>query len=106
MVRWATFRPTKVGLVQTRLPGTKESGLASTLEVTRGRLHPMGSAVCHAVRCGHAPDAIAKAIEATLRTGAPVVPVTGHSADAARREVVQPGIAPHGGAERERHNEC
>src|SRR3546814_1368586 len=73
MVRVATFRPTKVGLVQTSLPGTKESVLDSTLEVTSGRLNQMGSEVCHEVRCDHAPDALAKATQAQLRNGAQMV---------------------------------
>src|SRR3546814_15551724 len=98
MVRVATFRPTKVGLVQTRLPGTKESVLDSTLEVTRGRLHPMGSEVCHEVRCDHAPDAIAKAIEETLRNGAPLVLISGASAVVDRRDVVPTGIVANGRA--------
>src|SRR3546814_19096287 len=91
MVRVATFRPTKVGLVQTRLPGTKESVLDSTLWVTRGRLHPMGSEVCHEVRCAHPPAAIAKSIEARLRHGAQMGLVSGASAGGHR-----PAVGPTG----------
>lgn len=97
MVRVALFRPTRVGLVQSRLPGTKESVLDSTLEVTRSRLHPMGSEICHEVRCDHSAAAIAKAIDATLRNGAQLVLVSGASAVVDRRDVVPAGIVAAGG---------
>jgi len=97
MVRVALFRPTRVGLVQSRLPGTKESVLDSTLEVTRTRLHPMASEICHEVRCDHTTAAIAKAIETTLQNGAQLVLVSGASAVVDRRDVVPSGIAAAGG---------
>lgn len=97
MVRVALYRPTRVGLVQSRLPGTKESVLDSTLEVTRTRLHPMGSEVCHEARCEHSATAIAKAIEATLQNGAQMVLVSGASAVVDRRDVVPAGIVAAGG---------
>ena len=98
MVRVAPYRPTRVGLVQSRLPGTKESVLDSTLEVTRTRLHPMGSEICHEARCEHATAAIAKAIEATLQNGAQMVLVSGASAVVDRRDVVPAAIVAAGGA--------
>lgn len=97
MVRVAAFRPTRVGLVQSRLPGTKESVLNSTFEVTRARLHPMGSEICHEVRCEHTTAAIAKGIEETLRNGAQMVLVSGASAVVDRRDVVPAGIEAAGG---------
>lgn len=97
MVRVAPFRPTRVGLVQSRLPGTKESVLNSTFEVTRARLHPMGSEICHEVRCDHTTTDIAKAIETTLRHGAQMVLISGASAVVDRRDVVPSGIVAAGG---------
>src|SRR3546814_17573172 len=41
MVRVTTIRPTQAGLDKPPLPGTKEHGLDSKPEVTRGRLTPM-----------------------------------------------------------------
>ncbi|MEQ8817691.1 MAG: molybdopterin-binding/glycosyltransferase family 2 protein [Thalassobaculum sp.] len=98
MVRVALYRPTRVGLVQSRLPGTKESVLDSTLEVTRTRLHPMNSEICHEARCEHATAAIAKAIETTLQNGAQMVLVSGASAVVDRRDVVPAAIVAAGGA--------
>lgn len=98
MVRVAPYRPTRVGLVQSRLPGTKESVLDSTLEVTRTRLHPMASEICHEERCDHATAAIAKAIEATIRNGAQMVLVSGASAVVDRRDVVPAAIVAAGGS--------
>ncbi len=97
LVRVAAYPPTRVGLVQSRLPGTKESVLDSTLEVTRTRLHPMASEICHEVRCDHTTAAIAKAIETVLQHGAQLVLVSGASAVVDRRDVVPAGIVSAGG---------
>jgi molybdenum cofactor cytidylyltransferase len=93
----APFRPTRVGLVQTTLPGTKESVLDSTLEVTRSRLHPMASELCHEVRCGHTRVEIGKAVEACLKVQAEMILISGASAVVDRRDVVPAGIEAAGG---------
>lgn len=98
MVRVAPYRPTRVGLVQSRLPGTKESVLDSTLEVTRTRLHPMSSEICHEVRCEHSTAGIARAIEAVQHNGAQMVLVSGASAVVDRRDVVPAAIVAAGGS--------
>jgi len=97
MVHLHPFRAIKVGLVQTTLPGTKTSVLDSTLDVTRARLHPMNSEICHEVRCEHRADAIAKAIESCLKCAAEVVLISGASAVVDRRDVVPAGIEAAGG---------
>ena len=97
LVRLEPFHTTRVGLVQSRLPGTKESVLDSTFEVTRSRLHPMHSEICHQARCDHATDAIARGIDETLRNGAQVVLVSGASAVVDRRDVVPAAIEKAGG---------
>lgn len=93
----APYVPTRVGLVQTTLPGTKDSVLDSTLEVTRARLHPMGCELNHEVRCAHDIAEIGKAIEACLKAGAGMVLVSGASAVVDRRDVVPAGIEKAGG---------
>lgn len=97
LVQVLPFQATRVGLVQSRLPGTKESVLDSTFEVTRSRLHPMNSEICHQVRCDHATAAIAKGIDETLRNGAQLVLVSGASAVVDRRDVVPAAIEQAGG---------
>jgi molybdenum cofactor cytidylyltransferase len=93
----APYVPTRVGLVQTTLPGTKDSVLDSTLEVTRARLHPMGCELNHEVRCAHDISEIGKAIEDCLKAGAGMVLVSGASAVVDRRDVVPAGIEKAGG---------
>lgn len=97
MVKLAPYRSTRVGLVQSRLPGTKESVLDNTREVTRSRLHPMSSEICHEVRCGHDTDALARAIDETLHQGAGLILVSGASAVVDRRDVVPAAIEQAGG---------
>ncbi|MEQ8586252.1 MAG: molybdopterin-binding/glycosyltransferase family 2 protein [Thalassobaculaceae bacterium] len=97
MVRIQPYGATRVGLVQSRLPGTKDSVLDSTLEVTRSRLHPMGSEICHEVRCDHATETLARAIDETMNKGARLVLVSGASAVVDRRDVVPAAIEKAGG---------
>jgi molybdenum cofactor cytidylyltransferase len=97
MVSLQTYQPTKVGLVQSRLPGTKESVLDSTFEVTRARLHPMGSEIRHQARCDHRTDSLVKAIDETLHQDVDLLLVSGASAVVDRRDVVPAAIEKAGG---------
>jgi len=97
MVTLQPYRSTKVALVQSRLPGTKESVLDSTFEVTRARLHAMGSEICHEGRCDHATDVLAKAIDDALHQDARLILVSGASAVVDRRDVVPAAIEKAGG---------
>src|SRR5271165_5465881 len=54
LLRVVPFQPRSVGLVQTRLPGLKESILEKTREVTNGRLRALGCRLVLEERCGHA----------------------------------------------------
>ncbi len=53
LLRVAPFRPLSVGLIQTRLPGLKESILDKTREVTEGRLTALGCKLAFEGRCSH-----------------------------------------------------
>ncbi|MDF1793295.1 MAG: molybdopterin-binding/glycosyltransferase family 2 protein [Thalassobaculaceae bacterium] len=97
MVTLKPYQATRVGLVQSRLPGTKESVLDSTMEVTRSRLHAMASEICHEIRCDHATDALAAAIDETMNQGARLILVSGASAVVDRRDVVPAAIEKAGG---------
>ena len=97
MVQLKPYAATPVGLVQSRLPGTKESVLDSTMEVTRSRLHGLASEICHEVRCDHTTEALAKAIDETMNKGARLVLVSGASAVVDRRDVVPAAIEQAGG---------
>ncbi len=49
----APFRPKRVALIQTRLPGLKESILDKTVEATRSRLAALDSTLVAERRCAH-----------------------------------------------------
>src|SRR5580693_3199012 len=53
LLRVAAFRPLSVGMIQTRLPGLKETILDKTREVTAGRLDALGCHLALESRCAH-----------------------------------------------------
>ena len=57
------FRPLKVGLVQTVLPGIKDSVLAKTVKVTEARLARSGSRITAERRTGHDEAEVAEALD-------------------------------------------
>ncbi|HEV2302345.1 MAG TPA: molybdopterin-binding/glycosyltransferase family 2 protein [Stellaceae bacterium] len=93
----AAFRPHEVALIQTRLPGLKESILDKTREVTAGRLAALGSRLAHEARCAHATAELAPLIRDALARGADIVFVHGASAIADRRDVIPAAIVAAGG---------
>jgi molybdenum cofactor cytidylyltransferase len=97
LVRVARFRARQVGLVQTRLPGIKESVLDKTFDVMNGRLAAMGCPAATELRCDHEPAAVAAAIADLRRGGAEMVLVAGASAITDRRDVIPAAIERAGG---------
>jgi molybdenum cofactor cytidylyltransferase len=91
--------PRSVGLVQTRLPGLKESILDKTRHVTEGRLAALG---CHLVfeeRCAHVTAELAALIRDALghSIGIDILLIHGASAILDRRDVIPAAIAAAGG---------
>lgn len=97
LVRVAAFRPRPVGLIQTRLPGLKESVLDKTLAVVNGRLAALGCPPLHETRCAHEPVALAAAITEMRGYGSEMVLVAGASAITDRRDVIPAAIKRAGG---------
>ena len=62
LVRVAGLKPKNAGLIQTRLPGTKESVLDKTVESMRIRLTALDSTLARELRCGHEEAEVASAI--------------------------------------------
>ena len=62
LLRVAPFRPSSVGLLQTRLPGLKEGILDKTREVTEARLSLLGCKLVFEARCAHEIAALAALI--------------------------------------------
>jgi len=97
LVRVAPFRALAAALIQTRLPGMKDSVLDKTVAVTRARLAPLGAALVSETRTGHDAGAVAAAVRAALDGGAGLVLIAGASAIVDRRDVIPAGIEAAGG---------
>lgn len=93
----APFQAKRVALIQTRLPGLKESTLDKTVETTRERLMALGSTLLLERRCEHRPAALAPEIAQALDAGAELVLVAGSSAIVDRRDVIPAAIEAAGG---------
>lgn len=91
------FRARPVALIQTRLPGMKDSVLDKTVTVTAERVSTYGSRLLPDVRVAHEPAALAAAVTATVRDGAGLVLIAGASAITDRRDVLPDGIERAGG---------
>ncbi len=98
LLRVAALEPKSAGLVQTRLPGTKERVLDKTVETMRARLAALGGRLAREVRCDHDAGAVAAAIGEMRGAGVDLVLVLGASATVDRRDVVPAAIAAAGGA--------
>lgn len=97
LVRVAAFRARSVGLIQTRLPGIKESVLDKTVDVLNGRLAGLGCPPAREFRCEHAPSPVAGAIADLRRSGVEMVLIAGASAITDRRDVIPAAIEHAGG---------
>jgi molybdenum cofactor cytidylyltransferase len=91
------FRPLRVGLILTELPGLKESVLEGTVEATTARVAALGGAMLPALRCAHAEVPIAEHLRALIADGADLLLVAGASAVVDRRDVGPAGIVTAGG---------
>jgi len=97
LLRVAAFRPRPVGLIQTRLPGIKESVLEKTLEVMNGRLAALGCPPAAESRCAHETAALAAAIAEMRGRDMEMVLIAGASAITDRRDVIPAAIERAGG---------
>lgn len=67
------YRPMKVGVVQTVLPGVKDSVLAKTMKITEARLARSGSTITGERRTAHDEAEVAEALRALARDNDMVV---------------------------------
>jgi molybdenum cofactor cytidylyltransferase len=91
------FRPFKVGLVVSELPGLKESVLEGTIEATRARVAGLTGTLLAPLRCAHAEAPIAAALAQLIEVGAELLLVAGASATVDRRDVGPAGVVRAGG---------
>ncbi|MDB5406907.1 MAG: 4-diphosphocytidyl-2C-methyl-D-erythritol kinase [Rhodospirillales bacterium] len=97
ILRVAPFLKLNVGLIQTRLPGMKETIFDKTVGVTASRLESLGSSLMGETRCAHAVDALAAELKALLERKPDLVLVAGASAIVDRRDVIPAAIVACGG---------
>jgi molybdenum cofactor cytidylyltransferase len=97
LLRVAPFLPRSVGLIQTRLPGLKESILDKTRGVTEGRLKALGCRLAFEERCGHASAELAALIRDAMGHGIDILLIHGASAILDRRDVIPAAIIAAGG---------
>lgn len=94
-VSFASYSPKRAALIQTRLPGTKESVLTGTEAATRARLAALGSTLERAAICAHDEDSLAAELRAAA--GFDPILVIGASAVVDRRDAIPAAIVSAGG---------
>jgi molybdenum cofactor cytidylyltransferase len=97
LLRIAPYKAFDVGLVQSRLAGTKESVLDKTVGAIGGRLDALGSRLAEERRCDHMTDALADAIRHMQAQDCGMILIAGASAITDRRDVVPAAIERAGG---------
>jgi molybdenum cofactor cytidylyltransferase len=90
ILRLAPLRPRRVGLIQTRLPGMKESILDKTRQITDQRLAGLGCPPAIERRCAHRTADLTAAIAALGDVD--LVLIAGASAITDRRDVIPAAI--------------
>jgi molybdenum cofactor cytidylyltransferase len=94
LVRIAPYRQMGAILIQTRLPGVKESVLDKTVGVTASRLSALGGRLLGEIRCPHDVNALAVRLNAVQGD---LILIAGASAITDRRDVLPAAIEAAGG---------
>ena len=97
MVSVAPFKAMRAGLVQTKLPGTRDKVLDKAVTTTTKRLASLGSVLGGERRVGHDAKEIAGALAELKAEGCDLFLVAGASAIVDRADVVPAGIEAAGG---------
>lgn len=92
----AAFRPLRIGVVSTLLPGLKPSVVAKTLRVMQARLAPAGASIAREMRVAHEIGALTQAL-AAIAPFCDVLLIFGASAITDRRDVIPAAIEAFGG---------
>ena len=98
MLRLAPLKARTVGLIQTRLPGMRESVLDSTTGAVATRLAQLDGALAAEVRCAHSRAEVAEAVGQLHGRGCDIILIAGASAIVDRRDVVPAAVVEAGGA--------
>lgn len=93
----AAYRPARVGVISTLLPGLKPSVIDKTLRVMAERLTPAVATLAADERVPHAIAPLARAIAAIAAGQAEIIVVFGASAITDRRDVIPQALLEAGG---------
>jgi molybdenum cofactor cytidylyltransferase len=91
------FKPLKVGMVATQLPGIKESVIEKTINVTQERVTRLTGGLLETLRTPHKQPAVTAALHQLIDQGADLLLVVGASAVVDRRDVGPSAIVEAGG---------
>ncbi len=91
------FKPLKVGLVATELPGIKPSVLEKTVSVTEERVSRLTGILLETLRVPHQEQPVVAALQKLIGQGADLLLVVGASAVVDRRDVGPAAIVQAGG---------
>jgi molybdenum cofactor cytidylyltransferase len=91
------FRPLKVGMVATQLPGIKEPVIEKTISVTQERVTRLTGSLLETLRTPHEQPAVTAALHRLMDQGADLLLVVGASAVVDRRDVGPAAIVQAGG---------
>ncbi len=91
------FRPCRVAVILSTLPGLKPSTLDAAAAVTRARVEALDGTVDWELRCPHEIGALERTLARVIALGAEMVLVSGASATVDRRDVVPGAIVRAGG---------
>ena len=95
-MRIAAYRPLRVGVISTLLPGLKPTVITKTLQVLSERLKPAGAAIIDDIRVPHDEQALAAVLK-IVRPKCDLTIVFGASAITDRRDVIPAAIEIAGG---------
>jgi molybdenum cofactor cytidylyltransferase len=96
-LRLAAYRPCRLGVISTRLPGLKETVIDKTLNVLADRLRPAGAAMAADVRVAHEVGPLAEAVAHRAASDDGMIIIFGASAITDRRDVIPMALVQAGG---------
>jgi molybdenum cofactor cytidylyltransferase len=97
VVSIAAFAPMRVGLLQTVMPGAKQSLVEKMSQATRARIDRLGGELIDIGTCDHEERAVATALGRLAAQSCDIALVLGASAIADRRDIVPAAIEQAGG---------
>jgi molybdenum cofactor cytidylyltransferase len=98
ILKVSIWRPLKVGLAATMLPGLKPSVMDKTRRILEERLKPAGASVIHEARVAHETNALAAAFHKLRREGAELLVAFGASAITDENDVIPAALRKAGGS--------